>query len=237
MDTWKDVLSLVGAIVGLLTALVPLVARIIDMKKRAVPAADPPETPRQIVRPQPVGLRTMAVEVSNEEVPYVLPAGRDRRQIERARGLVKAPAISLLVAGFLGLVFNVVVAGFGFVDQFVTPLSTQTQERQNTSRAAAMQAFNNPTPADHDGKLDAKTEKSDPATAVLTIVMLLSFSVACVMAIWAGFNMVNLRSYWLSMAGSFAIMPGACFCCVAGVPIGIWSLVVLLNPEVRSSFQ
>ncbi len=70
----------------------------------------------------------------------------------------------------------------------------------------------------------------------MTIVMLLALSVSCGAAVWAGFNMLYLRSYWLSVAGSFAIMPGACFCCLAGVPVGIWALSVLRKPEVSSAF-
>jgi len=80
-------------------------------------------------------------------------------------------------------------------------------------------------------------KEHDRAAAVMAIFMLLCFSGACGMAIWAGFNMIKLRSYWLSVAGSFAVMPGACFCCLAGIPIGIWSLTVLLDPEVSSAFS
>ena len=136
---------------------------------------------------------------------------------------MKGPAIALLVVGFLGLAFNLFMAGFGFVDEFITPLTTDSK--------AAKTAVKGET-----GKPAADRE-NDRGQAIMTIVMLLSFAMASAMAIWAGFNMIKLRSYWLSMAGSFAIMPAGCFCCLAGFPAGIWSLVVLLKPEVSSSFH
>jgi len=233
MDSWKDVLSFIGAIIGLLTALIPLYARFVDKRKQAAQAAEPPEAPRRIVRRRPAAAWATAVEVEEEPVLVALPARRDAPQIERARALVKGPAIALLVAGFLGLVFNVFVAGFGFVDEFVTPLTTQTQNRQRAEAFAAKAA----TDKNALRNRGAQNEENDRGSAAMAVVMLLSFSVGCVMAIWAGFNMIKLRSYWLSMAGSFAVMPGACFCCLAGVPIGIWSLTVLLKPEVSSSFH
>ncbi len=48
---------------------------------------------------------------------------------------------------------------------------------------------------------------------------------------------MNLRSYWLSVAGSFAIMAGGATCCMGGIPIGIWSLSVLYKPEVAAAFR
>jgi hypothetical protein len=210
MDTLKEVLSFAAAIVGLLTALIPLLARLVDKRRQAASPAR--------ARPVPVASEDEPVEV--DEIPRVAA-----RSVARVKALVKAPATALVVAGFVGLAFNLFVAGFGYVDEFVTPLSTKNKERTAAVATAAVQ-----------GVASEKAEEQDRASAVLAIVTLLSFSVACLMAIWAGFNMLQLRSYWLSMAGSIAVMPGACVCCLAGFPVGIWSLTVLLRPEVRSTF-
>ncbi len=51
-------------------------------------------------------------------------------------------------------------------------------------------------------------------------------------------KMKNLENYGLAIAASIiAILP--CFgpCCCIGIPVGIWSLVVLNKPEVKSAFQ
>lgn len=142
----------------------------------------------------------------------------DSRQIERARNSVMMPAIALIVAGFLGLALNLSVAGFGLIDDFVTPLSDENKERMKAAQ-------------------NGKVEEPDRAEAVLGISLLLVFSIASGIAILAGFNMLKLRRYGLAVTGSFAVMAGACFCLLAGIPIGIWSLVVLYKPEIRSAFR
>ena len=51
-------------------------------------------------------------------------------------------------------------------------------------------------------------------------------------------KMKNLENFGLSMAAAIiAIIP--CFgpCCCLGIPVGIWSLVVLNKPEVKSAFR
>lgn len=51
-----------------------------------------------------------------------------------------------------------------------------------------------------------------------------------------GSKMRQLRGYGWSIAGSvLAIFPGLCCCCFGLVP-GIWSLIVLLNSDVRLAF-
>jgi hypothetical protein len=51
-------------------------------------------------------------------------------------------------------------------------------------------------------------------------------------------KMRKLENFGLSMAAAIiAIIP--CFgpCCCLGIPVGIWSLVVLNKPEVKSAFR
>jgi hypothetical protein len=51
-------------------------------------------------------------------------------------------------------------------------------------------------------------------------------------------KMKNLESYPFAMAASIiAIIPCFGSCCCIGIPIGIWSLIVLNKPEVKSSFR
>jgi GYF domain 2 len=57
--------------------------------------------------------------------------------------------------------------------------------------------------------------------------------------IFSGLKMKKLESYGLAMtANILAMIP--CFtscCCVIGIPIGIWGLVVLNKPEVKGAFK
>jgi hypothetical protein len=55
--------------------------------------------------------------------------------------------------------------------------------------------------------------------------------------IWAAMQMKQLRNWNMSVAGSIvAMLPCSC-CCIIGLPIGIWSLIVLMKPEVKSAFR
>jgi hypothetical protein len=51
-------------------------------------------------------------------------------------------------------------------------------------------------------------------------------------------KMKNLQSYGFAMAATvIAMIPCIGPCCILGLPIGIWALVILLKPEVKGAFQ
>jgi hypothetical protein len=51
-------------------------------------------------------------------------------------------------------------------------------------------------------------------------------------------KMRNLENYGLAMAASIvAMIPCFSPCCLLGLPIGIWALVILSKPEVKSAFH
>jgi hypothetical protein len=51
-------------------------------------------------------------------------------------------------------------------------------------------------------------------------------------------KMKRLENYGLAMAASIiAMIPCVSPCCLLGLPIGIWALVVLMKPEVKSAFH
>lgn len=55
--------------------------------------------------------------------------------------------------------------------------------------------------------------------------------------IWAALQMKDLRNWTLAVTASIlAMIPCIGPCCLIGVPIGIWSLVVLMKPEVKAVF-
>jgi len=56
--------------------------------------------------------------------------------------------------------------------------------------------------------------------------------------IYAALKMKELNHYGLCIAASvLAMIPCISPCCIIGLPIGIWCLVVLTKPEVKSVFQ
>jgi hypothetical protein len=56
--------------------------------------------------------------------------------------------------------------------------------------------------------------------------------------LYGGIKMRKLESYGLCMTASIlAMIPCLSVCCIIGLPIGIWSLVVLSKPEVKNFFR
>ncbi len=59
-----------------------------------------------------------------------------------------------------------------------------------------------------------------------------------VVIIMGAMKMRRLESYNMALAASIiAMIPCVSPCCVLGLPFGIWSLVVLLNEDVKAAFQ
>lgn len=55
--------------------------------------------------------------------------------------------------------------------------------------------------------------------------------------LWAALQMKALRQWTLAVVASIlAMIPCISPCCIIGLPIGIWALVVLLKPEVKAAF-
>jgi hypothetical protein len=59
-----------------------------------------------------------------------------------------------------------------------------------------------------------------------------------VLILFGGLKMKKLESFGLAVTASIlAIVPCTSPCCLIGIPIGIWALVVLFRPEVKSAFR
>jgi hypothetical protein len=69
------------------------------------------------------------------------------------------------------------------------------------------------------------------------IVSLISI-VASPIIILGGIQMLRARRYSIALwAAVLALIPLTSVCCIPGIPIGIWALIVLRNPEVRAAFE
>lgn len=54
--------------------------------------------------------------------------------------------------------------------------------------------------------------------------------------LFGALKMKSLESYGLGMAAAIVALIPCCPCGCIGIPVGIWSLVVLNKPEVKSAF-
>jgi|SRR6266404_5617305 len=133
-----------------------------------------------------------------------------------ARARVSGPATGLLVTGIIGIVVQVlnlglVLAGFGFgAAQLNQPGAPGAPD------AAYMAMFQ----------------------GVGAIVAAIIGSVIGIVIILGANKMKHLQSYGLCMTSSIlAMIPCISPCCLLGLPIGIWSVVVLSNEEVKRAFR
>jgi len=71
------------------------------------------------------------------------------------------------------------------------------------------------------------------AVGIVVALIVLAYSVF----IWiAAGKMADLKSYNQALIASILAMLPCTLCCIVGLPIGIWSVVVLSNGEVKSAF-
>ncbi|MCC6179361.1 MAG: hypothetical protein IT305_28980 [Chloroflexi bacterium] len=123
---------------------------------------------------------------------------------------VSAPAVGLIVTGALGAVTSLglaVVAAVGGVAAFVG--------------SAAAETF---------------PVEALPGVAAFGIVVLIGL-VASLFTVYAGFQMRSLRGWGMSLAGAIvAAVPCLSPCCILGLPIGIWAILVLIDEPVKQAF-
>ncbi len=241
MDDVKNLLAVLVAIIGVFTALLTFYAKYLDIKKAsATAAAETPKPAHTVLTSDAPPLDPLnpyaapdARYVPPESAFAFMPGRPDPSTILKARATVRGPAISIIVMGILSLITNLSIALFGFVDEFVMPITDEAKMRH-----AAMENPQRPGPFIAATAPKSSTELSPEATVILTDFTLLGLAMASAAAIWAGVGMLRLRSYWLSVAGCFAIMAGATLtCCMTGVPVGVWGLYVLYKPEVAGSVR
>ncbi len=79
--------------------------------------------------------------------------------------------------------------------------------------------------------LGARPAETEPPP---TLLLFVEFVVACVV-LAGGIAMARRRAWELAVAGAGLLLV-SCVCALPGIPVGIWSLVVLLRPDVRASF-
>jgi hypothetical protein len=139
--------------------------------------------------------------------------GSDAR---RAAEVVQGPAIALLVTGILNLSLAVIdlIARIYMLSNFAPGqappnLPPFLQEVFNNRSAIAFGIA------------------TDAVGIILAILIMVG-----------SMKMRRLESYGLSMTASIvSMLPCITACCCLGIPFGIWSLIVLNRPEVRSCFH
>jgi hypothetical protein len=142
---------------------------------------------------------------------------------------VKGPAIGLLIVGIL----NLLMTGYGLLQAW------QAQQVPPAVWDAEMQK-RSPQQWEELKKQGWTAESlMDLSIKILYVVCGVGLA-AAILTMVAAARMLALRSYGLAIFGSvLAVIPclSLTACILVGIGIGVWSLVVLLNNDVRAAFR
>jgi len=143
--------------------------------------------------------------------PYISPAmGRvPAAEQEKAPGSLLAPAMALIAVAGIGLAFSLFNFAMSFGEAHADP-----------------------------GAPEMVRKIQEGAVGPVATAMQGGFAMLNLFIIVCGVQMMRLQSWGLAVAGSVLAMLniGSC-CCVAGVPVGIWSLAVLMSSDIISIFS
>ncbi len=166
-----------------------------------------------------------------------------------AESQVQAPAICLLVLAILGALHAVYGLAHSVVFKDTVPKMMQQattlqeqmnaqMERERRKRAEEMGIEFTPQVAPPTREVNAMLGEMIDFTGRFGIVMSAIGILFCGVSIAGSVSMLRLRYYPLAFAAAIlAMIPGTSPCCVFGLPLGIWGVVVLLRPEVKKGFQ
>lgn len=131
------------------------------------------------------------------------------QQRESAPGKLMLPAMALIAVAGLG----VLMSGFNFVFSF-------GEAAVDPSADPMVQEFQ-------------RGAVGPVATAIQGTFLLVNlFIIVC------GVQMMKLQNWGLGVAGSvLAILNIGSCCCVLGLPVGIWSLTVLMSPDIITMYS
>jgi len=132
----------------------------------------------------------------------------NRRQIAAAR--VAGPATALIVFGILGIVLGVIGLGLAFLG--VSFLALEPRRVAPDAEEAVVQLI------------------LSGFQAVIGVVV-------SILILIGGIKMRRLESQgWATAAAVMAMIPCISPCCLLGLPFGIWALVTMGDPQVKSAF-
>ena len=139
--------------------------------------------------------------------PAFSPPPMDLRR--SVSGRVTPPAIAIVVVGVLGIAVSLFNVAYAFGEPNIDPNAPAfIQEMQKGSTGPA-------------------------AIAIQSLFVLVNAFI-----IFGGVQMLRLKMWWIAVAASFAAMADfVTFCCVLGLPVGIWSLVILMLADVKTAFD
>lgn len=144
--------------------------------------------------------------------PYASPSEGFQPNRQAAAAQVSAPATGLMITGGLGIAIQVMLLALNLLGIGISAINPEQQGG------------------------------ADPMAAMVGGTISVVFGLLAIgiggLIIWGAMKMKALENYTLAMTISIlAAVPCLSPCCLFGLPIGIWSVVVLVNDNVKRSFR
>ena len=126
-----------------------------------------------------------------------------------ARDALNVPSVLLLVSGGLGVLLRL---GSMVGGSASNPMLAKLAADPKTAQIATM--------------------FSGPANIIGNLVGI----ALSAFVIFGGLKMRNLQGHGIALGAAIASIIPCSGCCCIGMPVGIWALVMLLKPEIKSQF-
>ena len=134
---------------------------------------------------------------------------------------LKVPAVLLVILGVLGLLFTMVGP---FLKAPMMDTMLQVFEKMNVQ-----------LPADQKAQMEAAKTAGLGLSDIFSLALGLVVNTVILVG---GLKMMKLQSWGLALASAILVMlPCGSCCCLIGLPIGIWAVIQLNKPEVKSAFR
>jgi uncharacterized membrane protein len=147
--------------------------------------------------------------------------------VAMAKQKVSAPAVLLIIAGIIGLLFG----AFAVFQAFTSPYAGY----ENSVKIVEMMVPAGQQRDEAVAKLAAQKEDSR-LDKPLSLIQYAACIVLNLLTVVGGFSMKSLGNRGLAMTGAIAAIIPLSGCCFLTTPFGIWAVVVLANDVVKRGF-
>ena len=147
------------------------------------------------------------------------------RARDRARSIVSAPAIGLMIVGILSMLSIVLgVIQYPGLDAQFDEAIKDIENKPNVPNNVKQQ------------QVDMMKQIRDGAKVALPVVWVV-VGIQSVLTLVAGIKLKNLTGRgWVITGSILSMIPCASGCCLLGLVFGIWALVALGKPEVKAAY-
>ena len=137
---------------------------------------------------------------------------------------VMAPAICFFVLGVVSIIYGVY--------QFFNFLSFDQQWNMQVQ----MQQANPGVPAAQQQMMQDMMDSMKGPAKAMSLLLAVACNVMALIVIMTGYLLLTLRAKTFVIVGSILSLLPVTYCCLGGLPLGIWTLVILGRPTVKAGF-